>query len=572
MPLDAIFLHHLVDELNICVGCRADKIHQPSKDELVFLLRSASFTGKLLISLGSGSARINITNSSFENPTDPPNFCRLLRRHLSSAKITEIKQAGLERTVIIRFMTYNEMGDVIFPFLSIELITGRENLVLCSEDGKILDALRRSDIEKSSRLLLPGAKYELPEAQNKLNPFTDTAKKLQEGVLGSSRPLCLAFTDAISGISPLVSRELASKVCFDTDISPSDADNLRLLKVLTEFKENIVSPTPCILKNEDGEFKDFCYTEIEQYGGNTQNLKCNGFSALLDEFYGERDQKKRIKALSADIERLLYTVKGRTQRRMAGRSADLARCQDREHLRIYGELLKANLYQLEKGADCVRVQNYYDEKLSFVDIPLDPALSPAANAAKYFKEYKKAHTAEQTLTGLIKKDETELIYIESVLDVLSRAKTTNELEEIRNELTDGGYILRRSRKRPVSAISKPREFVTPAGFKVLVGRNNKENDLLTTKIAEKRDIWFHTKNIPGSHVILITEGKEVDGDSLMFAATLAASFSKAASSEQVPVDFTEVKNVKKPSGAKPGMVIYTTNRTIYAKPNILLVK
>ncbi len=572
MPLDGIFLHHLTNELNICVGTRADKIHQPSRDELVLLLRSATFTGKLLICLRSGSARIGVTTASFDNPADPPGFCKLLRRHLSSAKIVEIKQANFERIVIIKFMSYNEMGDVIYPFLAVELITGRENLVLCNEDGRILDALRRSDIETASRLLVPGAKYELPEAQNKLNPLSCSAEELLCGVISSSKPLGMAFTDAVSGVSPLVSRELAGRVCDDIDASVFEADKNKLFAVLKEFKDSFGSAAPFLLRGEDGQPKDFSFIPITQYGEGYYSKKADSFSSLLEEFYGERDREKRQKVLSSDISRLLTNIRGRICRRMAGRAADLDKCRDREKLRIYGELIKANLYAIDKGADKVRVQNYYNENLDFIEIPLDPALSPAANAAKYFKEYKKSHTAEQTLTQLIEKDEKELLYVDSVLDALSRAASAAELQEIKEELILGGYIIRRGKAKPMPSSSKPREFITPSGFRVLVGKNNRENDLLTTKIADKRDIWFHTKNIPGSHVVLFTEGKEVDNESLLFAANLAACFSKASSSEQVPVDFTEIKNVKKPSGSKPGMVIYTTNRTIYVKPNILLVK
>lgn len=572
MPLDAIFLHHLADELNILVGARADKIHQPSRDELVLLMRSAAFTGKLLISLRSGSARIGITDSSFDNPADPPSFCKLLRRHLSSAKITELYQSDLNRTIIIKFMTYNEMGDVIYPFLSVELITGRENLILCDEDGNILDALRRSDIENSSRLLLPGAKYVLPPVQAKVNPFSASEEELYDAVLASSKPLSLAFCDAILGVSPLVSRELALKVCFDADIAPASADKEALLSALRWFKQSLLAPSPHILKTADGKLKDFSYTKISQYGGDVENIKVSGFCALLDEFFKEKDKAKRIGVLSADISRVLTSAKNRALRRMTGRKAELEKCKDRDTFRIYGELLKANLYATPKGAETVRVQNYYDENLSFVDIPLDPALSPAANAAKYFKEYKKSHTAEQTLSELVLKDEKEIIYIDSVLDSLSRAQTAAELQEIREELYDGGYLVNRQRKKSKPAVWKPKEFLTDTGFKIFVGRNNRENDFLTTKFAEKRDLWFHTKNIPGSHVILVTEGRKVDENSLLFAARVAATFSKAAESDKVPVDFTEIKNVKKPTGAKPGMVIYTTNKTIYAKPNISLVK
>lgn len=569
MPLDGIFLHHLTKELQCLIGCRADKIHQPSRDELVFLLRSASFTGKLLITLRSGSARLHITTDSFDNPAEPPAFCKLLRKHLSSAKLTDITQNGLDRTVTLRFMSYNEMGDTVYPFLVVELITGRSNLILCDEKGRILDALHRSDIEKSPRLIQPGAMYTPPEKEDKLNPFTSTAEEMADRITGSKKAIGSAFTGEIDGVSPLVSRELASKVCSDIDISAcllSKDQIKKLTSVLGEFKNILKLPSPHILKEKGGSLRDFCYMPIHQYSGDAENLSAEGFSTLLESFYSEKDRTARIKAGSQDILRLLTNIKNRTLRKQTYRLADLEKCKNREQYRIYGELLKANLYSIEKGAQVARVQNYYDEAMGFIDIPLDPSISPTANAAKYFKEYKKSYTAEQTLTQLVAKDNKELAYIDSVLDSLSRAKTVLDLNEIREELCEAGYIIRRQKSKKAIPLQKPKEYVTKTGFKILVGRNNKENDLLTTKTAGKHDLWFHTKNIPGSHVILFTQGKEVDDQSLLYAAGLAAGHSKAAAGENVPVDYTEVKNVKKPAGSKPGMVIYTTNKTIYAKP------
>lgn len=569
MPLDGIFLHHLTKELQMCVGCRADKIHQPSRDELVLLLRSAEFTGKLLISVRSGSARLHVTSGSYDNPAEPPAFCKLLRRHLSSAKITEILQDGLDRTVTIRFMTYNEMGDTIFPCLVVELITGRSNIILCDETGRILDALHRSDIESSARLIQPGAKYTFPEKESKLDPFTSTAEELAQGVISTARPISTAFTAAIEGVSPLVSRELAAKTLFDTDI-PSDmldaGQKQQLKNTLDGFKRTLSSPVPLMLTDENNIPKDFSYMPIIQYGSALSVRTADSYSRLLDEFYGDRDRAARIKTMAQDILKLVTNVKNRTRRKLNYRLADLEKCKDREQLRIYGELLKANLYAIEKGASVARVQNYYDENMGFVDIPLDPSISPAANAAKYFKEYKKTYTAEQTLTALVEEDRRELIYLDSVLDALSRASSAAELSEIREELCDAGYLFRNPKAKRKPAASKPKEYFSETGFKILVGKNNRENDLLTTKLAAKHDLWFHTKNIPGSHVILVTEGREVDDASILYAASLAAKHSKAAAGENVPVDFTQVKNVKKPAGAKPGMVIYTTNRTVYAKP------
>ncbi len=569
MPLDGIFLHHLTHELQTCVGCRADKIHQPTRDELVLLLRSAEFTGKLLISTRSGSARVHVTSVSFDNPTEPPAFCKLLRRHLSSAKITEITQDGLDRLLILRFMTYNEMGDTIFPYLVVELITGRANLVLCDQNGKILDALHRSDIESGTRLIQPGATYTPPERVEKLNPFIASAEELIAEAEASGRAVGAAFTAAADGVSPLVSREIAAAAGLDFDMPFSEISaeqKKALCSAVNSFKERLSSPCATMLTDKDGTPKDFCYMPIAQYGELYNLTFADNFSSLLDGFYLDRDRSARIKALARDVLKTVTNARNRTERKLAYRTADLEKCKNREQLRIFGELLKANLYSIEKGATVARVQNYYDENLAYVEIPLDPALSPAANAAKYFKDYKKTYTAQQTLSSLIEEDRKELLYLDSVLDSLSRCTDAAGLSEIKEELYEAGYLRRNARQKARPTSTRPKEFTSPGGFRILVGKNNRENDLITTKLASKQDLWFHTKNFPGSHVILITEGKTPGNDDLLFAASLAAAHSKAADSDKVPVDYTEVKNVKKPTGAKPGMVIYTSNRTIYAKP------
>ncbi len=566
MPLDGIFLHHLTKELQNLVGCRADKIHQPSRDELVLLLRSAGFSGKLLITTRSGSARLHLTEASMDNPAEPPAFCRLLRKHLSAAKITTIEQAGLDRTVIIRFMAYNEMGDTIYPFLAVELITGKANIILCEESGRILDALHRSDIEKSARLIQPGARYTLPEAREKLDPLATEPSALCEAMLTDSACLSSAILSALEGVSPLVARELAFRVS-EKDVPPRELDEAgkkRLFEVISDYKNSLVAPTPYIIKEADGTRRDFSYMPIAQYGGDSAPAK--SFSALLDGFYSDKDTAARIRGMAQDILKLLNNLRARTERKLSYRLDDLEKCKNREELRIYGELLKANLYLVKSGDKIARVQNYYDENMGYIDIPLDPAISPAANAAKYFKEYKKSYTAEQRLSALTEQDKKDLEYIDSVLDALSRAKTAAELSEIREELAEAGYLFKNQGKKQRPVASRPLEFTSPSGFKVMVGKNNRENDLLTLKTAGKTDLWFHTKNIPGSHVILFTNGREPTDADLLFAASLAAGHSKAGGSDNVPVDFTEVKFVKKPSGAKPGMVIYTTNRTLFVKP------
>ncbi len=566
MAIDGIFLRLICRELEDLKETRIEKIYQPSRDELVLLLRRAGFGGRLLISAKSGYSRIQLTRDSIDNPAEPPTFCKLMRKYVGGAKIIGIEQHGLDRTVIIGLSCYNEMGDNIHPFIAVELFSNRSNIILCEENGRIIDALHRSDIE-SSRLILPGARYVPLEPQSKLDPFTASPDELCSAVFSSNRPLGRAFMTAIDGVSPLISRELAARSGLDPDLAPDREGRSAILSVLEEFKGIIFgSHRPTLIKI-DGETRDFSYMPTEQYGSASTSTFTSSYNALLEEFYSERDRAARLKAQSQDILKLLNNIRARIERRLSSRLAELEQSRDREPLRIYGELLKANLYAVERGAEEAEVQNYYDPELKTIKIPLNPALSPAQNAAKYFKDYKKSHTAEQTLTRLVEEDRAELSYIDSVLLSLSLAASAKELSEIREELAEAGYLYRPASRRRPTPQSAPLEFRCPNGFLIRVGRNNRENDILTLKTAGKEDIWLHTKDIPGSHVIIFTEGKEVPEETLVFAARLAAAHSSARESGKVPVDMTLARYVKKPSGAKPGMVIYTHSKTLYVKHN-----
>ncbi len=566
MALDGIFLRLLLNELSDFCGTRIEKIYQPSRDELVLLLRSAGKNAKLLISAKSGFSRLALIKDTPENPADPPTFCKLMRKYIGGAKILSFTQQGLDRVVFIHLSCYNEMGDLIRPFLAVELFSNRSNIILCEENGRIIDAVHRSDPEKGGRMLLPGARYEAPPPSQKLDPFITPEAALADAVIGSLKPAASAFMTAIDGVSPLISRELAALSRLDGDIPPSKEDADRIKTVLARFKGIIAQDHLPTVISLEGKTADFSYmAPVAQYSGLAKTHAVASYNDLLDEFYSLRDKEARIRGQAQDVSRLLTNIKARIERRLASRLSELEQSRDREELRIFGELLKANLYGIEKGADSATVQNYYDPELKSVKIPLNPAISPAANAAKYFKDYKKSHTAEQTLTELIEKDRLELVYIESVLDALSRAESVKDIADIRDELCDAGYILRlKNAKRPAPKASF-KEY-SLGGFRIAVGRNNRENDILTLKTAGKEDIWLHAKDIPGSHVIIFTEGREVPEETVVFAARLAAKHSKAADSSNVPVDAALAKFVKKPAGAKPGMVIYTHNRTLYVTP------
>lgn len=557
MAFDGGFLHTVVQELQQAIDCHVDKIYQPARDVLVLTLRKKGFVKRLVLSAASGTARIHFTEQKYDNPETPPMFCMLARKIFSAARITAVCQKGLERVVEITFDATNEMGDRISPKIVCELITGSSNIILVAPNGKIYDAVHRSDIEKSDRLIMSGATYQYPEPQNKANILTaDIDQTAQEILNSGTEDLSKDFLKTLEGVSPLVCRELAA---FANAHGVKDA--------LQKLKSSILSGEFTLLYNTEKTPADFCYMPIAQYGSLYTKKQFGTPSELLDAFYFERENMARIHKASADISKLLSNLTSRAGRRMTVREKELEENRNREDLRIKGELLKANIYAIEPGSVTARVQNYYDENLNTVEIALDPALSPAQNAAKYFKDYKKSCAAVQSLGNLIEKDREEIKYLESVSESLTRCKTLSDLAEIREELTLGGYI-KQGGKKSLRKNAQPKflEYRSCEGYRILVGKNNMQNDYITCTLASKSDMWFHTKNIHGSHVVVFCGTEPLSDETIIFAASLAAKNSKASASSNVPVDYTPIKYVKKPSGAKAGMVIYTTNKTVFVNP------
>ena len=551
MAFDGGFLHTVSQELQQAVDCHVDKIYQPARDVLVLQLRKKGFVKRLVLSAASGTARVHFTEQKQENPDTPPMFCMLARKIFSSAKLIAVEQKGLERVIEFTFDTANEMGDRIKPKIVCELITGSSNIILVGDDGKIYDAVHRSDIEKSDRLIMSGATYRYPDSQNKINILNADLDLVVNKVNECNNvDLPSAILQTLEGMSPLVCREI------------SNYENITT--ALQKLKKNISSGEFNILYKADGTPADFCYMPITQYGSLYSVKQFDSPSQLLDAFYSERENAARINKASSDITKLLSNLISRAKRRMAIRGEELERNLNREDLRINGELIKANLYAIKPGSATACVQNYYDENLSIIEIPLDPSLSPAANAAKYFKDYKKSCAAVQSLGALIESDKQEIEYLESVSESLTRCKSLADIAEIREELSLGGYIKSISKKQPrKKAQTQLTEYKSVEGYKIVVGKNNLQNDYITCTLASKGDMWFHTKNIHGSHVVVFCGGAPISDETILFAARLAAKNSKAASSGNVPVDYTPIKYVKKPSGAKAGMVIYTTNKTIF---------
>ncbi len=557
MAFDGGFLHTVVRELNQTVGCHIEKIYQPARDVLVLSLRKKGFAKRLVLSVASGTARVHFTEQKYDNPDTPPMFCMLARKLFSSSRITAVAQKGLERVIEFTVDTANEMGDRISPKIVCELIGNSSNIILVAEDGKIYDAIHRSDID-ANRLIVSGATYKYPSSQNKINILDADIERTARIIAANNEDLSKAFLDTLEGVSPLVCREMSQS---------GDNSLINIKESLLDLKQNLCKDEFYMLCKDDGTPADFCYMPITQYDELYTVKTFDSPSALLDSFYFERENASRIHKASSDITKLVANLTTRARRRMAIRQKELEENQNREDLRINGELIKANLYAIQQGSRVARVQNYYDENLAMIEIPLDPSLAPQQNAAKYFKDYKRSCVAVQSLGNLIESDKQELEYLESVKESLSRSKTLADISEIREELQMGGYIKQTS-KKSLRKKTQPQlvEYKSNEGYRILVGKNNMQNDYITCTLASKGDMWFHTKNIHGSHVVVFCGGEPIGEETIILAASLAAQNSKAANSNNVPVDYTPIKYVKKPNGAKAGMVTYTTNKTVFVTP------
>ena len=576
MALDGIFLSKVKNELREkAVGLRVDKVNQPTRDEVILNLRGKGCNYKLLLCVRADSPRLHFTSHNIDNPPVPPMFCMLLRKHLSGAMIKDVRQHETDRIIFIDFDATNEIGDRVELTIVMEIMGKYSNMILISGE-KIIDSMKRVDYTTSSvRQILPGLQYVLPPQQDKLSIETESIEKIVDRILSyREKSLSGAVLNTIQGLSPIVAREIAHKTAFDdlqvSHLSSELIDNLTA--VLKEFSVNLGSGTVYMLCEENSKPKDMSVVDIKQYD-NLFNVKSYDSPAeLLDDFYFERDRINRINHRGHELIKLLNNLIERTSRKLAVQREELKRCEDKETLKLYGELILANLYRLSKGVTFYEVENYYDN-CRVIKIPCNPALTPTENQKKYYKDYRKSQTAEKMLANLIEDGENEIIYLESVLDELSRADTDSEISAIRLELQNGGYIknLKGKKQKPPKELP-PIEFMSSDGFRILVGRNNIQNDKLSLKTAAKNDMWLHTQKIPGSHVIIVGDGKEISDESIEEAAVIAAYYSKAKDSSLVPVDYTRVKALKKPNGAKAGMVIYHEYWTIITKPDKELVE
>lgn len=562
MPLDAVTVSALAKELNERLeGGRIDKVQQPERDMLLLSLRAKGENLRLVIAAGTGNARAGITRGSFENPAEPPMFCMLMRKHLVGARILSVTQPEYERLLIFTLDTHDELGVQSEKKLAVELIGRSANAVLIGADGRIIDCMRRMDFAGDAlRRMLPGMIYRLPPKQEKPVFFALDPEQRRALIASADKtvPVDKWLMDSFSALSPLICRELAYRCNNDYVNLPDACDALCEAVAAGELAPWLISI--------DGKPKDFSFMAISQYGPAAQLERYDSFSEMLDAFYTRRDRAEQQRRRSHDLTKTVRTLRDRQQRKLAAQQEELRRTEGREDIRHQAELVTANIYRLRRGDRSLECEDYYDPACPVVHIELDPLKTPQQNAAALYKEYNKLKAAEQHLTVLTREGERQLDYLNSVLDELERAETDRDLSDIRRELTETGYI--RARKGGKAERVKPQppmKFVSDDGLEILAGRSNAQNDELTLKLARRTDYWLHTQRVHGSHVIIRCEGEEPPPRTLEQAAGIAAYYSQARGAGKVQVDYTMVRNVRKPSGALPGKVIYTDHKTMLAE-------
>lgn len=571
MPIDGVMLHALCAELTAHSGARLDRITQPERDEVILYFYSKGENRRLLLSASSSNPRIQWVGYPKENPAYAPNFCMLLRKHLTGARLLEVFQPGLERVAVLRFDCRNDFYEAEEKRLILELIGRSGNLILTDGNGRIFDALRQVDLTAlSPRKILPGMHYEYPPSQSKHLLLEDCEVSLPEDSVRLDRFL----TGFFEGFSPLLSREISYRLtgrCDPMLSELSETERLQLPKVLDELKTAMQSGryVPTVLKTETAP-KDFYCFPIRQYGTAVTEETYSSCSAAMDAYYGEKDRAEHIRRHSADLSKLLSAAISRLSRKIETQRAELADTERADEYRRFGDLIVSYLYLFKGHEKSIRLPDYTFDPPQEVCISLNPSHTASRNAQTYYKKYKKAQTAKRVLNDQIILAQKELEYLRSVEDSLSRAKGIAELADLRKELAEQGYLRKQSQGKKNSKSreqSRPLRYMTSDGFTVLCGRNNLQNDTLTLRTAGARDLWFHVKNSPGSHTVLFCEGKEPSDQAMTEAAVIASTNSSLRNSDHVAVDYTQVRNVRKPAGAKPGMVIYETYRTAYVNPS-----
>ena len=565
MALDGAFLYAVKTELMPLIGSRVDRIHQPSREEIIITMRTRQGAKKLYISANAASARVHVTNKDVDNPQTPPMFCMLLRKRLGSGRLVNIRQDGLERVLFLDFECVNELGDTVTIVLACEIMGRCSNLVVIGPDGRVIDSIKRVDEEMSRE-------RSVPPRRERLNMLTVSPEEIKQRISDSEpSELSKALIRIFEGVSPILAREWVFRAGggqeLKTNITGEPLE--RLVAAVISAREKLLRGE-CrftVVSTPDGELKDISFVEITQFGDLMKTQEFSTASELLDHFYFQRDSAARTKQRANDLFRLLINLTERTSRRINIQREELAACGNKEELKLCGDLVSANIYRINKGDTVAEVENFYKEGSPVVKIPLDARKTPSQNAQHFYSEYRKLVTAEEKLAERIEKGEEELSYLDSVFDALTRAVSENDVIQLREELREQGYIRSTGKKvKPPKALP-PVEYRSGEGFTILVGRNNMQNDRLSLKLAEKNDIWLHTQSITGSHVLILSDGQTPPDSTIEEAAVIAAVNSKGRDSSIVPVDYCLARYVKKTPGAKPGKVIFSNYKTAFVKPD-----
>ncbi len=572
MALDGLAVCALSYELNASLaGGKIDKIYQPERDEVVITVRRYKEQYRLLLCANPSFPRVHFIETAKDNPASPPMFCMLLRKHLLGGKILGVYQQAFERILKFEIESFDELGERSVKTLILEIMGKHSNLILVSAEGTIIDSIFHVDITVSSvRQVLPGLPYALPPSHGKLNPLLVGKSTIASGFLPDGNSFCKQLMDRFMGISPVIGREAVFRALGDVDAHPgnggADAVADAFFELMQQVKDRRFSPV-ILHDREKNKPLDVSAVAITQYGSLADVQPMETINAALEQFYRKKASAESVRQRTADLLKVVTNHLDRCRRKLQMENETLEKAKKRDLYKIKGDLITANLYRIKQGDAHAVLENFYSEG-ELLEIALAPDLTPAQNAQRYYSKYNKEKTAEAETRLQREKNLLEIDYLESVQQALEGAGTREEILQIRDELTEQGYLKNRDKnKRKKPQAPKPMQFVSSDGFEIYAGKNNKQNDYITLKLARSNDIWLHTKNIHGSHVIIKTGGADVPETTLREAAMIAAYYSKGRQSSNVPVDYTEIKHVKKPSGAKPGMVIYVNNSTAVVTPD-----
>ncbi|MEW4413615.1 NFACT RNA binding domain-containing protein [Clostridium sp. AN503] len=576
MAFDGIVIANLTHDIRQkLTGGKINKIAQPEKDELLFTVKNNKETLRLSVSASASLPLVYFTEKNKQSPMTAPNFCMLLRKHIGTGRIVRVSQPGLERIIQFEIEHLDEMGDLCRKLLIVELMGKHSNIIFCKEDGTILDSIKHISAQVSSvREVLPGRPYFIPQTSDKMDPLTITQEEFAALIHGTPAPVQKALYQKLTGISPIIGTELCHLASIDGDHSANELSEAELTHLYRMFslmmedvREGRFSPNIIYRNGEPVEFASVPLTCYE--GGNCEAKAFDSISALLDAYYAEKSVITRIRQKSVDLRRIVQTALERNYKKYDLQLRQLKDTEKRDRFKVYGELLNAYGYELSGGEKELQCINYYTNEE--VKIPLDPQLNAKENSQKYFSRYNKLKRTFEALSDLTLETKQEIDHLESISAALDIAVKEEDLVQIKEELMEYGFIKKRAfgSKKP-KITSRPYHYRSSDGFDIYVGKNNYQNEEVTFKTANGNDWWFHAKGIPGSHVVVRTEGKELPDRTFEEAGSLAAYYSKGRGNEKVEIDYIQRKHVKKAAGGAPGFVIYHTNYSLMAEPKLEL--